>query len=124
MATLLGADGPRTAGIVCIRGQTVVPPLPEAPADRVNRRKIDHIESEVCDVGEMCGRVLKCAAASGIGTARARKEFVPGAEPCPLAIDPDTERLGRCRAGSIRVGVHERGELVARRNPDVRCGFA
>ena len=113
-----GADGPRAARVGGRRHQAVVASLAKALADRMNRRKVDHVEAEVGDVGQMRGGVAKRSAAIGCTTGRPREHLVPRAEARALTIGPHAQRGGHGRARAVRVRVHPRAELVAERGLD------
>src|SRR5439155_18256041 len=70
MAALFGSNRPGTARIVRARSEAVVRPLAEAAADRVNRRQVDDVESQIRDGREQGRSVGKCAAAIGVRSRR------------------------------------------------------
>src|SRR5439155_4406911 len=113
-----GSDRPRAARIGARRHQAVVAPLPEALADWVNRREVDHVEAEVGDIAEMRRGVAKCSAPVGFMARRSGKHLVPRAKARTLAIHPDPQRQTHRRARAIGARVHQFAELVAERGLD------
>src|SRR5207248_11584254 len=92
VSTFRRTNRPRTAGIVGRRHQRVVASFPEARADWMDRRQIDHVEAEVGDARQERGGFPERAAATWVGSRRAREHLVPRTEARPLAIDPDAKR--------------------------------
>src|SRR5439155_17541781 len=87
---LVAADRPRAAGIYRSRGERVVAALPVRRPDRMDRREVDDVESELRELRE---HPLDTAEAAP----RAREELVPRAEPRELAVGVDLERLRQLR---------------------------
>ena len=65
VAAVLGADGPRAAGIAGRGGQRVVAALAVRAADRMDRRQVQHVEAHGRDLGQPGLGFAKRAAASG-----------------------------------------------------------
>ena len=76
-----GADAPRAADVVRLGGRAVVLPLAERPADRVDRRQVEHVEPHPGDARELGLHVPKRAVLARFRRPRPRKQLVPRAEP-------------------------------------------
>ena len=96
------ADGPGAARVVRARGQGVVRPLAEGPADRVDRRQVEHVEAHLGDIGQPRLDVAERPVPARLGRRRAGEHLVPGAEPGPLALHHD--RGASCRSAGRRGG--------------------
>ena len=101
VAALVGADRPRRADVVRPGDQRVVAALAVDPADRVDRRQVEHVEAHRGDApGSRSAAVAKVPCLIGRrrpadhGALGAREELVPGGEQRPLAVDPDRVRRG------------------------------
>src|SRR5690606_12564135 len=112
LVTALGtANRPGAAGIVRSREGTVVAPLALGDANRMDRRKVQHVKSHRSHVIKPGfavpeGTVLACAAG------RARKHFVPGAEPGLLPVHPDRKlRGGPRRTAAVRIAFGDLSQL-------------
>ena len=84
------------------------------PADGVDRRQVDHVESHGGDVGEPPlrlheGRGLRLLRIATLG---AREELVPGPDARALAIDDQRQLRRTGRGAPIGVAVHGGGDLV------------
>src|SRR5260370_39123434 len=77
MATFLSADRPRTAKIVRLGGRRIIITFAERMADRMDRRKVEHIETHSCDAGKPRIDVAECSMASGLRRGRSREQFIP-----------------------------------------------
>ena len=128
VAARLRADRPRTAGIIRFRLQRVVPALAKAPADRMNRREIQHVEPHGPDVRQEGGCLVECRAALRIRAGGTRKHLVPRAETRAFAFNSDAENpVVPRRAASIgrsghcigQVGRQRRGHALADRSSRV-----
>src|SRR6266446_4041365 len=80
VTALFGADGPGAADIIGLRGDGIVFPLSECVSDRMDWRKINHIESHVRDIRKPGFAISKCSLPPRIGRTRPGKHFVPGRE--------------------------------------------
>ena len=112
VSALRRSNRPGTARIGRRGGQRVVAALAETAADRMNRRQIDDVESQVGDAGQRSARLAERRAAGRIGAGRSREHFVPRAEARALAVHPDAARRRVRRPRSIRIREHPRCEPV------------
>src|SRR3546814_36833 len=80
VTTLLRADGVGAARVALRGFQGIVAALAVDPADRVDRRQVEHIEAEVAQVGEPPDDIVEGAVPCRVARLRARQELVPGAE--------------------------------------------
>ncbi len=123
VAALDGPDGPRAARVVRPRRRDVVTALAVDPPDRVDRRKVQHVEAHGRDVGQPRLHVPERAVAAGLGRAGPREQLVPGTEPGALAIDDhDQLRVVDGRKWPFGVARHLLGE--PRRQGRARAGAA
>ncbi len=109
---LVRPDRPRHARVRRTGGFRVVRALAERPADRVDRRQVEHVEAHPDHVVEPGDDVVERTVAPRIGRGRARKELVPGGEACARRIDDDRQnRLeSRCvTAVGMPPGGRDRG---------------
>ena len=88
------SDRPGAADIAGLGAQTVVRPLAIDPADGVDGRKVQHVESHFREIRQPRLDILEGAVLPGCRGGRARKQFVPAAEGRTLAIDDQLERGG------------------------------
>src|SRR5581483_11942956 len=65
VTALPAADGIRTARVVRFSLQRVVAALAIGPADRMNRRQIDHVEAKACDLRQSRDAIVERAVAAG-----------------------------------------------------------
>src|SRR5918996_5907186 len=94
VATLFRADGPGAAGVVLIRMQSAILALAMTPPDRMNRRQIENVEAQRCDIRQPPFAIFESAVPVRCRRARAREHFIPGAEAGAFAVDDDGQRLG------------------------------
>ena len=117
-----GADGPGAADIARLGGERVVLSLALLATDRVDRRKVKHVESHACDRRQALLDVLEGAVHARLAAGRAWKQFVPAAEARAFAIrdqrqvDPEAGlqvpvRVSR-RGGAQRLVERQRLEFV------------
>ena len=96
--------------------------LAEAPADRMDRRQVEHVEAHRRDVGQPRRGFVERRAARRIGAGRAREHLVPRAEPRALALDDAPS--GRGRSASRGCGRGARAmrarQVFAQRGGDAR----
>ena len=113
------ADGPGAAGVVGAGGQGVVRPFAEAPADRVDRRQVENVESHPGDIRQPSLGVLERSGAVGIGGARPGEHLVPGAEAGALALDHDPQgAVVGLAAAAVGVARHQMRQLGIERRVD------
>src|SRR5262249_46913027 len=95
-----GSDRPRTSWIARLRGQRVIAPFSKTPADRMNRRQIQHVEVHGRDIRQAAFGFLERGAARRVGSGRAREHLVPRAESRTLALDDHAQvaRIARPEA--------------------------
>ena len=98
-AALGRADGVGRADIVGLGLQRVVLALAVGPADRVDRREVEHVEAQVLHVGQVVDHVPE-GAVPPAGPQRAGKELVPRREAPPSRGRPRPARRGRS-AGQV-----------------------
>ena len=112
VAALGRADRPRRADVGRLGGQRVVPALAVDPADRVDRRQVDHVEAHRGDAGQPPGRGGEGAVPAACRPVDHRalgagEELVPGGEERPLPVDPERvrgRRVTSSRTGCARAG--------------------
>jgi hypothetical protein len=124
VAALLRADRVGATGVVGRRCQRVVAALAIGPADRMDRREVEHVEAEVAHVRKAGDHVIEGAVAVGAAGLRAGEELVPGAELSALTVDEDGEgRVGLREVGALGAGVHQGSKLVVHQEREaVRLG--
>src|SRR5205814_6528964 len=95
------ADGPRRSDVSLLSAHLVVLPFAERRADRMNRRKVENIESHLRNARQLLLEIAQRAE-------RARKKLVPGAVLRLLAIDFDHhfDLIARCES-AIGVALHQ-----------------
>ena len=99
----------RLAGLA---GGGVVSPLAVRLADRMDRRKINHIESHRLRVIDAAEAIAEGRARVGFPLRRAREKFIPRRKGCPLAVHPHgMKRLGGCGNRAVGVNRHERAKI-------------
>ena len=91
VAALRAADRIGAAGIVRPGRQRVVAALAVLPADRVDRREVEHVEAHALDVGQAPDHVVEGAVPVRIAALRAREQLVPGGELGGRPVDHDLE---------------------------------
>src|SRR5688572_18099151 len=104
MATFLGADGPRTAGILSTWRERIVGSLATFAADRMNGRQVNDVEAHLFDVWQHRFAITERPVRLGVRPRGARKELVPSSESCEDRIDDDTEHCVE-RGFELSVGV-------------------
>src|SRR3954454_2775234 len=90
------ADRPRTSDVALLRRYRVVAPFAKGRPDRMDRRKVENVETHLRDARQLRFDVAKRAG-------EAWKKLVPGAERCATRIDFDDQ-----------LAAVPRGELVLR----------
>src|SRR5690606_39605248 len=78
--TLFGANGVRAARIIRACLQAVVATLAVLPADGVNGRKVQNVETHATNFRQSLHDVEQRAVAPGLPTLRAGKELIPARE--------------------------------------------
>ncbi len=116
VAALLCADRPRRADVVRFRDERIVLALALFPADRMDGRKVNHVEAELRDVRKARLAVAQRAVAPRLGRSRAREKLVPRRESRALAIRDERhlERPGRRKAAVGKARGQARECLVER----------
>ena len=108
------ADGPETAGIAGSGVETIVAPLAESLADRMDRRQIEHVEAHRRDTGQPLddggqGSVLAVSCSAGTG-----KQFVPGGKTGTPDIDDRLQdRIGLRDEMALGMLRHQRHQTFA-----------
>ena len=113
MAALGATDGIWTAQIAGFGTQRVIAALAVRRADRMNRRKIQHVEAHRADQRQVRYHVGERAVPCGVICRGTRKHLVPACEGGLRTID--VERNCRCELGGKRlvVGrVHHPGGIL------------
>src|SRR4051794_594483 len=102
------ADRPRTSDVALLRRYRVVAPFAKGRPDRMDRRKVENVETHFRDARQLRFDVAKRAG----GT---RKELVPGAERRAAGIDFNRQ-LAAIASGELvlRVARHQFEQLVIR----------
>ena len=77
MPALLAADGVGAAGIIRARLQRIVRTFTIAPADGVNRRKVQHVKAHVVNHRQPLPDIIERTVTGRIIGHRARKKLVP-----------------------------------------------
>ena len=114
MAALHAADRVWAAGIVGTGRQRVVAALAVDPADRVDRREIEHVEAHVADIGQPADHVVEGAVPRRIAALRAREHLVPGGEAGARPIDEHLELVPVARSVGADAGpLHQRAHVLA-----------
>ena len=101
------------AGIARLAGHRIVPAFAIRVPDRMNRRKINHVESHRFRVIDPRQTIAKGRSSIGPAFGRARKKFIPGGGPRRRAIDNHARRrriLGG--TGAIGVSRHQHFEFT------------
>ena len=112
VAALGRADGVGAARIVRRRRQRVVLALAVGPADRVDRREVEHVEAHVADVGQLArSRRRRCRGGSGSSVMRAREQLVPGGEAAPRPVDDHLELAVVADSVGAAAAAHQRRAL-------------
>jgi hypothetical protein len=116
VAALGRTNRPRAAEISGSGSSRVVPTLAMRDADRMNRREVEDIESEVHEVGQARFDVAERPVSTRDGGCRTRKQLVPGTEHGSLAIGFELE--GRMTRGLLWMNRphHRQGEIAIERS--------
>ena len=112
------ADRVGAARVVGQRRQRVVAPLAVDPADRMDRREIEHVEAHRADRRQARDHVGKRAVAVRIAALATREDLVPARESGrrPLGVERQ-RRLMAHEERSRRVAAHQRRRLGFRDQP-------
>ncbi len=107
VAAFLAASRVRAADVARLRVQRVVAALAVRHADRVDRRKVQHVEAHVADARQFRGDVGEGAVAVHVVAHRAREELVPACEARggALGFDPVDHGVSR-QEGTMARGGH------------------
>ena len=97
VAAFLAADCVWAADVTCFGVQTVIAAFAIRAADRVNRRKIQHVESQIADSRHLPDDIVQSAGARRIICDRTRKHFVPAGEHRLRPIGVDGHRFRQLR---------------------------
>src|SRR5579872_2308589 len=97
VAAFFRADGPRAADILRPRRNGIVLSLAESVPDGMDRREIDHIETERRNVGKARRAILERSVPSGLGRAGPGENLIPGGKLRLLAIDDHRQPLLKLR---------------------------
>src|SRR5918995_4274820 len=113
MAAFLRADCPRAADIIRAGRETAVLAFAISPADRMNRRQVQHRKSQLGNVRKTRHAIAQGAVFSRLIGAGTRKALVPAAELGQWLID-DNPKLLIVTGGPapVRVLAHERRQLL------------
>ena len=119
VSSLVRSDRPRTAGFPRLRRQRIIASFAGAPADRMNRRQVQHVESHRRDVRQARGRFVERRAARRVGARRSREHLVPRAIARALAFHGHAQRpFVSGRGAAVRGPRHRLHELFAERLGD------
>ena len=105
VAALGAADRIGAAGIARRRAGRIVAALAVGPADRVDRREIEHVEAHIADRRQPCDHVIEGAGPGRIAALRPREQLIPAGKPggAPLGVDGQLDRVAaRMRADARR----------------------
>src|SRR5262249_10514801 len=80
VAAFAGPDGIGAAGIAWRRRERIVTPLAVDPANGMDRRQINHVETERADLGKTLGAIVESGALADDAALAAGKHLVPCAE--------------------------------------------
>src|SRR5262245_55524853 len=93
VAAFFRADGPGATDIVGAGRERIILPFAKCVADRVNRRKIEDIETHSSDVGQTVYTVAQCAVRPRRTREGTGKQLVPSAKARFGALDVDPQLL-------------------------------
>ena len=115
------ADRPRAARVRYSGGQAVVAALAVRGTDRMNRRKVKHIESHSREFRQQPLTILERTVLSLCEAPGTRKEFIPGAVQRTLPVDAHGQFM---REAAVRLALAETLHQIKERpaHPDVRTG--
>ena len=106
------ADRVRHTGLAGLAGRGIVAPLAVRFADRVDRRKINHIKPHRFGVIDAAEAIAEGRARIGLALGRARKKFIPRRKGRPFTVHPHgMKRLGRRGNRAIGVDHHQRAKI-------------
>ena len=109
MATV--ADRVGHTGLAGLAGRGVVAPLAVRFADRMDRRKINHIEPHRLGVIDAAEAIAEGRARVGLALGGTRKKFIPRRKGRPFTVHPHRmKRLRRCGNRAIGVDHHQRAK--------------
>ena len=114
VAALGAADRVGASGIARLGAWRVVATLAVGPADRVDRREIEHVEAHRADRRQPRDDVVECPVTAGISRLRPREQLVPAGKSrsTTLGVDREFDRM-RCACGRMRAAAIS--SAVARR---------
>ena len=119
VSTLVAANRPGRADILGCGGHAVVAALAVHLADRMDGRKVDHVEAHFGDARQRLGGRRKGAVhgvARGVpATGGPGKDLVPRAEPSQRPVHPDPVLLAAGDQFAQRIGLQELGHLRRQR---------
>ena len=122
---VLVADGPRGARVVGAGLERVVAPLPEAPADRMDRRQVEHVEAHGRDVRQPLDAVAERAGPARHPALGPREQLVPCREPGQGPVHDHLELLVvPRRRGPVRIGVEDLRDLLVEEETRPAVGVA
>ena len=112
MSAGLAADRPRHARVARLAGERVVPPFAIGVTNRMNRRKINDVETHCLRVVEPRQTIAESRSAIVDAFCGAWKKFIPRPEQCCGSIDdnPRSRAILR-RVGAIRIRCHQHFQL-------------
>jgi hypothetical protein len=109
-------DGIGHAGLSGFAAKRIVSALSIRSADRVDRRKINHIKSHGFRIVDPSEAVAECRARVRLSFGRAGEKFIPSGEGGAVPIDPYwVKGFRRCGERSVGVDLHEgaKGGIVS-----------
>ena len=101
----------------------VVLSFPVGSSDRVDRRKIEHVETHPCDLRKEPFAIPERAVPPRLLARGAGKELVPGAEQFLLPVDRDGKFLARGGKASIAMGVEQPGGFAVQAQGDFKVNI-
>ena len=108
----VAADRPWHARIAGLGGDRVVPPLAVGVTNRMNRRKINDVESHGFCVVYPRQTIAESRSAVVPASCRAREKFIPRPEQCCGSLDDNSgSRAVLRRVGAIRICCHQHLQL-------------
>ena len=106
------ADRIGHTGLSGLAGRGIVAPLAVRFADRMDRRKINHIEPHRLGVIDAAEAIAEGRARVGLALGGTRKKFIPRRKGRPLTVHPHRmKRLGRCGNRAVGVDHHQRAKI-------------